>query len=511
MNLIQMSMAAGILIAGIVVFRSLLVHHLPKKVMVILWEIVVLRLLFPFSISASLPGIGSLTDHMAPVGQIYSLETKVYEVNQEAAADLAYDGRADMMAVTVEQDQRAVFMVIYLTGAALMAAGSVFLYFRDSQLFREGLPMPEPEKERLLALSRLGKRERERLGRVKFQISDRTATPVTYGVFRPAVVFPKGIFFMSEKETGLCLRHELVHIMNHDNLKKLAVHGALCLHWFNPLVWVMYLLFNRDMELLCDETVVKQEGGSRKEYARALLALAEHRRMGFQTGLGFGKNAVQERIVAIMTFKRTTLIGMLAATAAVACALTVFVTGAAYKASEAGRVSGAEYSVTAQAPGDGVGWAEAAENESALIYQVTVDTAEFAETSADVESTSAASTEAAWAAEEGEMLETDSLPADLKIAVENLAEEFKESGLSVGFEADDYQLYYYGEPVYFFADGTVKAGAGFSGRVYAREAGGENGYTGVVATHDDKGKITGLEHLSREESKEYSRAWTGGW
>ena len=58
MNLIQMSMAAGILIAGIVVFRSLLIRHLPKKVMVILWEIVILRLLFPFSISLSLPGIG---------------------------------------------------------------------------------------------------------------------------------------------------------------------------------------------------------------------------------------------------------------------------------------------------------------------------------------------------------------------------------------------------------------------------------------------------------------------
>ena len=281
MNLIQMSMAAGILIAGIVVFRSLLIRHLPKKVMVILWEIVILRLLFPFSISLSLPGIGSLTDHLALDGQIYSLKTEVFETNQEAATELPYDSQGDVLAVTACQNQTAVFVVIYLAGAVVMAAGSVFLYFRDSQLFREGLPMPEPERKRLIALARLGERDKERLRRVKFQISDRTATPVTYGVLRPAVVFPKGIFFMDEKNTSLCLRHELVHIMNHDNLKKLAAHGALCLHWFNPLVWVMYLLFNRDMELLCDETVVKREGSSRKEYARALLSLAECRSAGF--------------------------------------------------------------------------------------------------------------------------------------------------------------------------------------------------------------------------------------
>lgn len=188
MNLIQMSMAAGILIAGIVVFRSLLIRHLPKKVMVILWEIVILRLLFPFSISLSLPGIGSLTDHLALDGQIYSLKTEVFETNQEAATELPYDSQGDVLAVTACQNQTAVFVVIYLAGAVVMAAGSVFLYFRDSQLFREGLPMPEPERKRLIALARLGERDKERLRRVKFQISDRTATPVTYGVLRPAVV-----------------------------------------------------------------------------------------------------------------------------------------------------------------------------------------------------------------------------------------------------------------------------------------------------------------------------------
>lgn len=108
------------------------------------------------------------------------------------------------------------------------------------------------------------------------------------------------------------------------------------------------------------------------------------------------------------------------------------------------------------------------------------------------------------------MLETGGLPLSLKISVKDLVEEFKDDGLSVGFETDDYQLYYFGEPVYF-CRWQDRRGTGFSGRVYAREAGEENGYTGVVVKYDDKGRVTGLEQLSAEDSKAYSRAWTGGW
>ena len=154
----------------------------------------------------------------------------------------------------------------------------------------------------------------------------RSATPVTYGLLRPAVVFPKGQYLKEGKEVRFCLQHELIHIKNRDNLKKLAAHLALCIHWFNPLVWVLYVLFNRDMELLCDETVVQRSGGCRQEYALTLLSLAECRNLGFQTGLGFGKNAVKERIVAVMTMKKTTFIGTLAAVIALTSALTVFVT-----------------------------------------------------------------------------------------------------------------------------------------------------------------------------------------
>ncbi len=183
MNLIQMSAAAGILILGIVLFRSLLIHRLPKKVMILLWEIAILRLLIPFSVSLPIP---------EPLAEIRSLI--VSEMSKESKTEM-YDISVTTGDETITQDNSATFYigekpevdwkeaaaVIYLTVTAILMAGSLFLYTRDSRLFREGLPMPEQERARLLAMAGVKEKDLKCLGRVRFQISDRTATPVTYG------------------------------------------------------------------------------------------------------------------------------------------------------------------------------------------------------------------------------------------------------------------------------------------------------------------------------------------
>lgn len=482
MSLMQMSMAAGILILGIVLFRSLVVHRMPKKVMMILWEIVILRLLFPFSIALPLP---------EPFANIRSMviDREAYEVRTGSFdEEWAEINSPENEGAIAEKDWKSAIAIIYLTGAAVMAAGSLFLYMKDCQLFREGLPMPIQEKDRLIALAAMGEKDRKWFRKIKFQISDRTLTPVTYGILHPAVVFPKGTCFKEEKEAVFCLRHELVHIKNYDNLRKLSAHIALCIHWFNPLVWVMYRFFNRDLELLCDEKVIAGSGGSRQEYALALLSLAECRSMGFQTGLGFGKDAVKERIVAIMTFKKTTLAGLLAAIIAVTSALTVFITNSV-KNSEATSVAAGEYIQVQDSETEMTvyAWEGSAERVSA----VTIPAVTVAE---DIVSSDEMSSGA---------VESEGLPEGMKEAVAGLVNEFKQYGLSGVVTTDDYQLYFEGEPVYFFADNKKEMEDGFSGRIFLRPADEKNGYTGVITKYED-GKIAGLKHLSAEKSKEYT-------
>lgn len=161
MNLIQMSGAAGVLILGIVLFRSLFIHRLPKKVMILLWEIAILRLLIPFSVSLPIP---------EPLNEIRNFI--VSEESQEAKTEI-YDISAVAAEETITQDNQATLyikeklwidwsgaaVVIYLLVTFILLAGSLFLYTRDSRLFREGLPMPEGERENLLRMA--GIREKD--------------------------------------------------------------------------------------------------------------------------------------------------------------------------------------------------------------------------------------------------------------------------------------------------------------------------------------------------------------
>lgn len=110
---------------------------------------------------------------------------------------------------------------------------------------------------------------------------------------------------------------------------KLIMIAAVCVHWFNPLVWVMYLLFNRDIELACDEQVVRRCGQtSRSAYAMALISMEETRSGPSLLCNNFSKNAIEERVIAIMKTRRFTLLGSLAACMLILCVSAGFLTSA---------------------------------------------------------------------------------------------------------------------------------------------------------------------------------------
>ena len=140
---------------------------------------------------------------------------------------------------------------------------------------------------------------------------------------------PKKTDWTDETALRYVLEHEFVHIQRFDVLSKLLLIAAVCVHWFNPLVWVMYVLANRDLELSCDETVLRRFGGDvRAAYARVLIRM-EAARGGFAPLCNhFGKTAIEERITAIMKTKRITIVSLGLAALLVAGTVTVFATSA---------------------------------------------------------------------------------------------------------------------------------------------------------------------------------------
>ncbi len=215
------------------------------------------------------------------------------------------------------------------------------LYIREYRKIREALPVEKESGEYLKKLARIP-------ARVRLQVSDRLVSPVTFGIARPKIVLPKDLLpgFLPPKallsgdlmpevlppendgQLKFALIHEMVHIKRADNLRKMVMLLALCVHWFNPLVWLMYFLFNRDIELSCDEKVILLAGReAKKEYAMALVNLAEKQYRFSMFSAGFGKNAVKERIVAIMNFKKITALGILCAVILTGVSVTVFASG----------------------------------------------------------------------------------------------------------------------------------------------------------------------------------------
>ncbi len=314
MSLLQMSFQGGALILAAALLRALTLHRLPKGTFLALWAVAAARLLVPFSIPspwsvyALAPAAGE-----SPAGRLPAASV----LPGAAPAPPAETGGGV-----------PVWTLVWLAG--VLAWGGFFLvsYLRCCREFRTALPADEaPLRERLAA----GGLRRP----VALRRSDRIAAPLTYGILRPVILLPKTLDGAGGARMTWILEHELTHIRHFDALFKLVLTAAACVHWFNPLVWGMYLLANRDMELRCDEAVVRRLGVDRRgDYARTLISME-----ACKSGLGpltsaFSRNAAEERIVAIMRLKKRSLAALLAAAALICGMSAAFATSTAEKDEE---------------------------------------------------------------------------------------------------------------------------------------------------------------------------------
>lgn len=320
LDIFQMSYSAGILILIIVVIRALAINKLPKRVFLALWGIVLLRLLIPIAIPMK-----------------YSVATVVENIKQERSVNVtdiapSFPALQKLNVTNMEVEvSRAsntnisVIHVVWMIGAILFLSFFIVAYIKDYRKMQEALPFTRDEllKQWLNKWLLEQKLKRD----IKLLESDRISTPLTYGIISPRIVLPKRMDTKDCERMLYVMTHELVHIKRFDNLWKIISVIALCIHWFNPLVWVMYVLFNRDLEISCDEKVISLLGENEKQaYALALIGLAEQK-MGIPLLYnGFGKNAIKERIVSIMKYKKTTAIGMGCAIFLVIASTTVFAT-----------------------------------------------------------------------------------------------------------------------------------------------------------------------------------------
>ena len=317
MKLLQMSLAGGVMILVITVIRALAIERLPKKTFLALWAAALVRLLAPVSLPSAL-SIYSLLARRAPAAAEW---TAVPALPDLPVAETAAAAAAQQTA-SAPAAQPPVWTIVWAVGAAVCAVVFAVAYRRCCREFRASFPVENDVIRRWLQSHPLRRT-------IAIRQSGRISSPLTFGVLRPVILVPKKTDWTDETALRYVLEHEFVHIQRFDVLSKLLLIAAVCVHWFNPLVWVMYVLANRDLELSCDETVLRRFGGDvRAAYARVLIRM-EAARGGFAPLCNhFGKNAIEERITAIMKTKRITIVSLGLAALLVAGTVTVFATSA---------------------------------------------------------------------------------------------------------------------------------------------------------------------------------------
>ena len=331
MNILDMTLAASPMIVTVVIIRALAMNKLPKKTFIALWCVVLCRLFIPFAIPFRY-SIHSMTSRVVsetPIpnflinpGNAPILPAMDFAPGTDAPNAGAIPGQGSFLA------QLSPYTLIWIAAAVFLGLFFVGMHIRCRTDYRMALPVRNTFIADWMKQHPLKRA-------VQIRVSDKIAAPLTYGVLRPVILLPKCLDWTDEKNLRYILAHEFTHIRRFDIMKKWLLVAAVCVHWFNPLVWVMYILANRDIELSCDETVVRSFGETMKSsYALALIGMEERRSRLFPLSNSFSKNATEERIRAIMKIQKKSMIAITVALLMVVGVTTVFATSAQGRADD---------------------------------------------------------------------------------------------------------------------------------------------------------------------------------
>ena len=303
LKLVNLSISASWLILAVLVLRVVL-KKAPKWVMPLLWGVVALRLVCLFSIESAL----SLIPSAETIPSEIVTETREPVLYEQATLDIVTNPTLPSAAevpVGVSRQQAQVdfniYSILWLAGMAallvhaLVSAGRLKRKLATAILLRDNI-----------------------------YESEFVDSPFVFGVVKPNIYLP---MHMDEGTAAYVIAHERAHLARRDHWWKVLGYLVLALHWFNPLVWVAYILFCRDIELACDEKVVKGlDGAARADYSQALLSCAAPKRAVAACPLAFGEGNIKTRVKSALHYKKPAFWVAAAAVLAVVIVAVCFLT-----------------------------------------------------------------------------------------------------------------------------------------------------------------------------------------
>lgn len=290
LKIVNMSISASWLVLVVLILRFVL-KKAPKWVNILLWGIVAIRLICPFSFESALSLIPSAETFPEKVisGPSFDVQTGITPVDNrinDYLGDRYFEG------VTVPANNgnniMTILTIVWTIGILLLVAYTVISYWR----LRRKVDTAVRYKDNI------------------FQ-SENVKSPFVLGIIKPRIYLT---FNMNGQDLEHVVAHEQAHIHRKDHWWKPFGFLLLTIHWFNPLVWLAYVLLCRDIELACDERVIKELGNEqRADYTQALVACSVNRRMIAACPLAFGEVGVKDRVKSVMNYKKPAFWGVVLA------------------------------------------------------------------------------------------------------------------------------------------------------------------------------------------------------
>lgn len=337
---LNLTFMGSVTAAAVLLLRLIFKNSIKKSVFVILWLVVLFRFAVPMSIpsptsvynlfnyrgthvTSSSASVADLTSNFLN-GNINDdsrdnnsqdnyvnnkYEDEISDVDATQNAEIYVD-KNESQNTSVSSEHFLNFTdiaaIIWFAGIMILAAFGVTIYLLTLKKIKESAPFEQSILDECIKSVKMKRH-------VKMFKSMDMESPFVYGIFKPKIVLPESVISVDNKSLTHILMHELVHIKRFDNLLKLLSSIVLCVHWYNPVVWLCYILMQRDIESSCDEKVLEALGdNSANEYAISLYKFASRKwsieRAGFTS---FGETGTKSRIKNILNYKKNSVIGMI--------------------------------------------------------------------------------------------------------------------------------------------------------------------------------------------------------
>lgn len=303
LKIVNMSISAGWVVLAVLILR-LLLRKAPKWITVLMWGIVAVRLVCPFTIESVLSLIPSTetVSHDIMMDPTPTVQTGVPVINNSVNPIITETlAPASGDSVNPLQIWIPILSAVWLAGVTVLLVYTLISYIRLRLRVRTAVSLRDNVYE-----------------------SENISSPFVLGVIRPRIYLP---FNISVNDAEHVIAHEQAHIRRKDHLWKPIGFLLLTVHWFNPLVWLGYVLLCRDIELACDEKVVKTlDFEQRADYSQALLNCSVNRRMIAACPLAFGEVGVKDRVKSVLNYKKPAfwiiIIAIIASVIVAVCFLT---------------------------------------------------------------------------------------------------------------------------------------------------------------------------------------------